>query len=292
MSIQDNENSQNNCQKVSTIRLGPALVLLLLLYLSLHGQYVTEFDFSISVILALINLILITIILTVVPFIFRLINKKILDYKKGRIICITNSIVMFILSIISLELIGISFIGGLGALIYYFINMFLFVEQKFIPEKVENTPYIYNPKLSSTDNLKEQFNNMNILMLKNLIDNKKDEYTEEAYQIALEQYNLRKSEASNIVEQEKLKADIVQYTECLEQLNHMLKQAKKDLGDLTTEEVENMYRLKLISTEQRNQMINSIEVLQTIVANTPESIKITQQTITELEKKLEELQQT
>lgn len=96
-------------------------------------------------------LIVVSIIMILIPFIFKLVNKKKIKYKKGRIICLLNSSILFItfsipnlltvlkdnnnnLEYTSMDPVAFSkslimaylFI----AIIYYFINMLLFVDNK------------------------------------------------------------------------------------------------------------------------------------------------------------------
>lgn len=96
-------------------------------------------------------LIVVSIIMILIPFIFKLVNKKKIKYKKGRIICLLNSSILFItfsipnlltvlkdnnnnLEYTSMDPVAFSkslitayfFI----AVIYYFINMLLFVDNK------------------------------------------------------------------------------------------------------------------------------------------------------------------
>lgn len=96
-------------------------------------------------------LVVVSIIMIVIPFIFKLVNKKKIKYKKGRIICLLNSSILFItfsipnlltvlkgnnnnLEYTSMDPVAFSkslitayfFI----AVIYYFINMLLFVDNK------------------------------------------------------------------------------------------------------------------------------------------------------------------
>lgn len=88
--------------------------------------------------------------LMIVPLIYRLIIKKRIEYKKGKKICLINSIILFILfSIpklffilkgnISTEIMSIDIVSFFKsliinffiiAIIYYFINMCFFVENK------------------------------------------------------------------------------------------------------------------------------------------------------------------
>lgn len=75
--------------------------------------------------------------------------------------------------------------------------------KKMQEKKKKNAPpvddYIYNPNLSDTENQKQRFAQMNIILLEDLIKNKKTEYTEETYNLALEQYKLRSDELKSSI---------------------------------------------------------------------------------------------
>lgn len=159
-------------------------------------------------------------------------------------------------------------------------------------KKTEIPPddYIYDPSLSDIKNQKNRFSQMDISTLEDLIKNKKDEYTEETYAIALEQYKLRSEEVPKTSREDELKLKISQLDEALANLTQMLSQAKKDLGNLTIEDAENMYRQNLISEAQKNEMINSIEALQMTINLTPNSIAETQKLKAELEQELSKIQ--
>lgn len=95
-------------------------------------------------------LVVVSIIMIVIPFIFKLVEKKKIKYKKGRIICLLNSFILFIIfSIPNLLIIlkgnnnleytsmdPVAFSKSLImaylfiAIIYYFINTLLFVDNK------------------------------------------------------------------------------------------------------------------------------------------------------------------
>lgn len=95
-------------------------------------------------------LFIISILMIIVPFIFRLITKKKIKYKKGKLLCFLNSFIIYILFLIpnlitilkrndNLEVMSmdpVAFSKSLIvaflfiAIIYYFINMFLFVDKK------------------------------------------------------------------------------------------------------------------------------------------------------------------
>lgn len=95
-------------------------------------------------------LFIISILMIIVPFIFRLIAKEKIKYKKGKLLCFLNSFIIYILFLIpnliailkrndNLEVMSmdpVAFSKSLIvaflfiAIIYYFINMFLFVDNK------------------------------------------------------------------------------------------------------------------------------------------------------------------
>lgn len=109
--------------------------LLFLLYCSASGNYLNSGDdylYDNSSWLALIDLLICSVALMIVPFIWRLVNKERFDCVKGKKICKWNSIIIFIISIILNVTMEISIIGGLGAVMYYFINKWLFVDEKLI----------------------------------------------------------------------------------------------------------------------------------------------------------------
>lgn len=105
--------------------------LLLLVYLYFSGSYL-QYDektqyFTNAWLYGLLDTIIITIIMTIIPFILRIKNKKRFTYDKGKKISKINSLVLFGISIILLILNNqYLFIGGFGALIFYYINLDLF----------------------------------------------------------------------------------------------------------------------------------------------------------------------
>ncbi len=114
--------------------------LLFLLYCSSAGNYINSGDDYLAdnnTWLALIDLAICSFCLMIVPFIWRLINKKRFDIKKGKAICRWNSIIAFIISSILMAATDIGFVGGLGALIYYFINKWIFVDEKTNSENID-----------------------------------------------------------------------------------------------------------------------------------------------------------
>lgn len=106
--------------------------LLFLMWASVAGQYMNYIDalgYGKCCLAGLIETAVISLVMVLIPMIFRLVNKNRLEYNKGRKICKWNSILLFILSIFLSVindglLIGI---GGIGAIMFYYINKWLFV---------------------------------------------------------------------------------------------------------------------------------------------------------------------
>lgn len=119
--------------KKSKSKIGWIIFLLFFMYASANGNYLNSGDdylYKNSSWLALIDLAVCSVVMMVIPFIWRLVNRQKLPFSKGKKICIWNSIILFVLSIILMDTVGTSFIGGLGALIYYYINKWLFVNEE------------------------------------------------------------------------------------------------------------------------------------------------------------------
>ncbi len=122
-------------------RTGYAVIVIVLLYLSVAGQYLNnDITFEQASFLAMINMLIISAIMMFVPFCIRLSKKDLMEHKEGRHICIWNSIIIFILSIfLSIATNGQYYIGGLSVLAYYFVNMWIFVKPKMNGEIIENS---------------------------------------------------------------------------------------------------------------------------------------------------------
>jgi hypothetical protein len=107
----------------------PIIVLIFFVYGSVayQGENVGLHPF-----LILIDFLLFFFIMILIPLIFRIVNKKRLDYVKGKRICLWNSLGLFSISII-LTLLGgnIIGVGGLGALIY----IMLFINKMILKNK-------------------------------------------------------------------------------------------------------------------------------------------------------------
>ena len=130
---------------------GKIILLLLLMFASSYGQYVEELlnadmDFdsagSYAFWISLVNVCLITVAMMIVPFIAKIVKGTKLPYVGGKKLCLWNSVVMFIISILLMAIFDSGFVGGVGALIYYFINKWVFVSDSDTLEtqNVEPTP--------------------------------------------------------------------------------------------------------------------------------------------------------
>lgn len=124
------------------------LVMLIVIKLFLGGPYL--YHFWEELIPEIFVLLIISFILMIVPLIFKLVNKKRIEYKKGRIICFFNSLILLILfsipnlltilkgskntEVMSIDPISFSksliLVYCIVAIIYYFINMCFFVDNK------------------------------------------------------------------------------------------------------------------------------------------------------------------
>ena len=124
------------------------LINLIIIKLFLGGKYLN--NFWEELIPEILVLIIVSFILMIVPLIFKLVSKKRIEYKKGKIICCLNSFILFILFSIpnlltilkgnnntgAMSIDPISFskqlilIYFIVAVVYYFINMCFFVDNK------------------------------------------------------------------------------------------------------------------------------------------------------------------
>lgn len=106
------------------------LVALIFIYASASGQYLQyEETAKNAMLLGIIDTVVISFTLMIAPAALRFRNEKPFSYDKGKKICMINSWVIFISSIF-LAALGLNFIfiGGFGAIIYYYINMSLTTE--------------------------------------------------------------------------------------------------------------------------------------------------------------------
>lgn len=105
-----------------------AIILLIFLYLSSTGQYINLLNTTSNIVFlyGFIDFAISTLIMTAFPLIIRIKSKKRIKYRKCVKICVLNSIILFILSMILTLLINFGFVGGVGAIFYCFINMWLF----------------------------------------------------------------------------------------------------------------------------------------------------------------------
>lgn len=136
----------NKTKKI--VGFGLLLMTLIIVKLFYGGKYL--YHFWEELIPEILVLLIISFLLMIVPFVFKLVNKKKLKYEKGKIVCLLNSLILFIIfSIPNLVIIlkGNDNIGGMSidpvsfskslilvycviAIVYYYINMLFFVDNK------------------------------------------------------------------------------------------------------------------------------------------------------------------
>ena len=126
-------------KKVLKSRRRNGFLLLLLPYFSISGELINNgmIDFPNYLIVAFINVLFLTTVMIIIPLFFRLFNGSEISYQKGRKICLINSIVLLIISLFFDVTMNILFIGGLGVIVYYFVNMFWFVLPKDFSSTVQ-----------------------------------------------------------------------------------------------------------------------------------------------------------
>ena len=111
------------------------------IYLSSVTQYLQSGDDSLvkaCLYLAFIDVLVCSLVLMIAPFLYKQINKDKLDKENFKSFCKGNSFVIFVISFIMMT-IGLSpIVGGLGAILYYYINKWMFVDS------INNTNIVAN----------------------------------------------------------------------------------------------------------------------------------------------------
>lgn len=137
-----------SCKIKRIIGFSLLLINLVIIKLFLGGKYL--YHFWEELIPEILVLLIVSFILMIVPLIFKLVNKKRLEYKKGKVICLFNSIILFIMfsipnlltilkgnnnnEVMSIDPVSFSksliLVYCIIAVIYYFINMCFFVDNR------------------------------------------------------------------------------------------------------------------------------------------------------------------
>jgi len=119
------------------------VLLFLLLYVIQAGSYLNAgiYTDQQSNMYAVIDLLIISTICMIVPLVWRILNHQKFACEKGKKICRWNSIIVLIISLILKAGTEIGLVGGLGSVVYYYINKWLFVDEtkKDSDEKIKNT---------------------------------------------------------------------------------------------------------------------------------------------------------
>lgn len=101
----------------------------------LRNDYDYDYAMGYGLLITLLNILIVSLVMMVVPFICKISKKELLPFKTGKRICLWNSITLFILSCILMSFINIGFIGGIGAVFFYFINKWIFVEPRSLAKE-------------------------------------------------------------------------------------------------------------------------------------------------------------
>lgn len=122
-------------------RIVATVILLLLMFMSTVGQTSEQLlqagadlnqASSASMLTGVITTVLVSTQMVLIPLICRLVKKEKLPQKSGKQISLWNSIGMFLVSVVisTMQLPLPIGVGGMGALIFYFINKWLFVAEE------------------------------------------------------------------------------------------------------------------------------------------------------------------
>src|SRR5574344_1456493 len=109
-----------------------AILLLLIMYGLAFAYYYGSDNSYIknnASLLGLTAVLIISLIMMIVPLFAWLLKDKKLPSERGKKICKWNSIIFFIISILLFITGNYGFVGGIGAVIYYYINKWLFVNE-------------------------------------------------------------------------------------------------------------------------------------------------------------------
>lgn len=124
--------------------------------------------------LGLKYLMVVSIILMVVPLVLVLINKDKLSTKNGKNICMWNSIIFLVISMILYSSNNLFFITFIDAIIYYFINKWLFVYD----EDIECQKETYKRNTHSIKKNDKHYNHSSVSFKSSKVDDD-DEYDDE-----------------------------------------------------------------------------------------------------------------
>lgn len=111
----------------------------------LRNDYELDFAIGYGFLFTLFEICKASIAMMFIPLLCRVIKGKRLAHKTGKRICLWNSIILFILSSVLMAFGDFGFIGGIGAVFFYFINKWTYVEplllsnDKIIEENVSCT---------------------------------------------------------------------------------------------------------------------------------------------------------
>jgi len=119
--------------------IGKIFILFLLIFLSslgsnaealMQANVASDTAFAYTLLYTILGLCFSAFLSMTIPFACKVIRGEKLPHKKGKWICIFNSIFAFVVSIVLQGLYNILVVGGIGAIFYYFINKWMFVSDR------------------------------------------------------------------------------------------------------------------------------------------------------------------
>ena len=110
---------------------GLTTVFIVLIYISLVGDIQQHYyqigkEVGFAFFTAALESLVISAVMMAIPFICKIIKGDRMTRKKGKLLCLFNSIFWFAVPIL---IIGRGFLGGIGAIFFYFINKWMFVDE-------------------------------------------------------------------------------------------------------------------------------------------------------------------
>ncbi len=103
------------------------------LFFSILVEYARSMSYSSYIVLyAILEFLIVSLMMRIVPTI-QYLKKGLMEYPQGKKLCIWNSVIGFCVSVIITVASGLGAgVGGIGAISFYFINMFTCVEPKWL----------------------------------------------------------------------------------------------------------------------------------------------------------------
>ena len=107
---------------------GKIIAFILVMFICSLGEYSeivarADMEMGYAFIYAVAEVAISALVSMIIPLICRLIKGQKLSYKRGKLLCLANAIITFLVP----ALFDFPLVGGLGAIFFYFINKWVFV---------------------------------------------------------------------------------------------------------------------------------------------------------------------